>query len=34
VRQHLSLEVAEATGLGQSEHLSLVSIIKNKTAKD
>jgi len=33
MRQDLPLELAQARGLGKAEHVSLLSIIKNKTAK-
>jgi hypothetical protein len=33
MRQNLSLELAQARRFGQSEHVSSVSIIRNKTAK-
>ena len=32
MRQNLPLELGQASGLGQSEHVSLLSLIKNKTA--
>jgi hypothetical protein len=33
MRQDLPLELGQARGLGKAEHVSLLSIIKNKTAK-
>jgi hypothetical protein len=34
MRQDLPLELRQARGLGKTEHVSLLSIIKHKTAKD
>ncbi len=33
MRQDLALELRQARGLGESEHVSFLSLIKNKTAK-
>ena len=33
MRQDLPFELGQARGLGKAEHVSLLSIIKNKTAK-
>ena len=33
MRQNLPLELGQARGLGKTEHVSLLSIIKHKTAK-
>jgi hypothetical protein len=33
MRQDLPLELGQARGLGKTEHVSLLSIIKHKTAK-
>ena len=33
MRQDLPLELGKARGLGEAEHVSLLSIIKHKTAK-
>jgi hypothetical protein len=33
MRQDLALELGQARRLGETEHVTLLSIIKNKTAK-
>jgi hypothetical protein len=33
MRQNLPLELGQARGLGETEHVSILSIIKHKTAK-